>query len=96
MEAKPKTGTLLLGYGKRVWDSPVAVPVISLLLSFLVIAVMAMIFGVSPGAIMVALFEGALKGKYAMTSTVKETIPLALAGLAVYLPFRACLIFCLF
>ena len=73
MEAKPKTGMILLGYGQRVWDSPVAVPVISLLLSFLVVAIMAMIFGVSPGAIMVALFEGALKGKYAMTSTVKET-----------------------
>jgi simple sugar transport system permease protein len=89
LEAKPGKGKVLLCYGQRLWDSPVAVPLISLLLSFLVIAVMAIIFGVSPGAILVALFEGALKGKFAMTSTVEETIPLALASLAVYLPYRA-------
>jgi len=80
---------MLSAFAQRIWDSPVIVPVLSLLLSFLIVSIMAMIFGVSPGAILVALFEGALKGKYAMSSTVKETIPLALCGLAVYLPYRA-------
>ncbi len=89
MQAKSGTAMMLNSYGKRFWDLPVAVPVLSLLLSFLVVAVMAVIFGVSPGTLLGALFEGALKGRFAMASTVKETIPLALASLAVYLPYRA-------
>lgn len=89
MNLKPESGPLRLNFIFRVWESPVAVPAISLLVAFFTVAVMAMLFGVAPGALLGSLFEGALKGRFAMTSTIKETIPLALAGLAVYLPYRA-------
>lgn len=72
-----------------LWESSIGIPVLSLLLSMLVISVMALFFGVHPWDILAALLEGGLKGKYALATTIKETVPLVLVSLSVFLPMRA-------
>lgn len=70
-------------------DSSLDVLVLSLILSLLFVSILAVIFGVEPWAVLIALFEGGLGGRHAIASTIKETVPLALAGLAVFIPFKA-------
>lgn len=72
-----------------VWESTYGIAILSLFFSFVIISLMALMYGVQPWTVIVAIFEGGLKGRPALEATIKEMVPLALAGLAVFLPFQA-------
>lgn len=72
-----------------LWQTQLGISVISIILSLMVLAVTALIYGSQPLAVLTALFQGALRGKQSIVSTLTETAPLILSGLAVLLPYRA-------
>lgn len=72
-----------------IWESTFGITILSLFFSFLIISLMALMCGVQPWTVVISIFEGGLKGKPAIEATIKEMVPLALASLAVFLPFQA-------
>lgn len=72
-----------------LWESHAGIVIISIIITIMAVSVMALLVGISPLSLFIALFEGGLVGRYALSSTIRGIVPLALLGLAVYLPFRA-------
>lgn len=72
-----------------LWDSSFSISVISLILSLLILAALAVIYGANPLVVIGKLFEGALSGKSAIVYTLSQMAPLILAALAVYIPYKA-------
>ncbi|MGI9950757.1 ABC transporter permease [Moorellaceae bacterium AZ2] len=77
--------------GLRRWllETQVGISILSVVLSLIALAVMALIYGAQPLYVLLCLFEGALRGKQAVISTMVEMAPLILTGLAVLLPYKA-------
>ncbi|MDR7482973.1 MAG: ABC transporter permease [Armatimonadota bacterium] len=73
--------------------SPVAlstgVAAVCLLLSLGAVVVLSLLVGAGPLAVLGALAEGALGSRQALISTLRELVPIALTGLAFFLPLRA-------
>ncbi|PXW92476.1 nucleoside ABC transporter membrane protein [Streptohalobacillus salinus] len=67
----------------------ILVPILSVLLGFLVGAIIMIAYGYNPIAGYSALFQGAFGSLYNVGETIRRTIPLVLTGLAVAFAFRA-------
>lgn len=75
----------LTKYIDYLYQSHWSIIILSLGFALVVILAMSLLFGVYPGEIMRALFEGAFKGN-SLESTIEQIAPFTLAGLAVFLP----------
>ncbi len=71
------------------WGSSATLAVASVVLSLAALCVCSFLAGASPLKVMTALFEGALKGRYALVTTLSEWVAMTLCGLAVLIPYRA-------
>jgi len=71
-----------------IGGTQVGITVLSILLSLAFFIVMIVIYGAQPLAALTALFQGALKGKSSIVSTLQEATMLILTGLAVLLPYK--------
>jgi len=71
------------------WGSSATLAVLSMIVSLLALCLCSYFAGASPLQVMVALFEGALRGRYALTTTLSEWVAMTLCGLAVLIPYRA-------
>ncbi len=61
----------------------------SVLLSLISIMTIGMAAGATPWTVLASIFEGSLRGRYALLSTFAEFSAISLTGLAVLLPFRS-------
>lgn len=71
------------------WSSSATLAVASVVLSLAALCLCSYFAGASPLKVMLALFEGALQGRYALTTTLSEWVAMTLSGLAVLIPYRA-------
>jgi len=71
-----------------LWQSQVGISILSLTLSLILLLSMSLISGAQPFVVLASLFEGALRGKHSIISTIRETAIITLAGLAVLIPIR--------
>lgn len=71
------------------WGSSATLAVASVVLSLAALCLCSYFAGASPLRVMRALFEGALQGRYALTTTLSEWVAMTLSGLAVLIPYRA-------
>lgn len=88
-EPRPETTKRVAGLdaflGNRLW-----LALFSILGSLVAIALLVgALFQASPILVVTSLFEGAVQSRAAITRTVVEAVPILLAGLAVWIPFRA-------
>lgn len=67
---------------------PVFIGGVSLILSLIVMGLCALVAGANPVTAIVAIFEGALKGRFQVLSTLGELSAISLTGLAVLIPLR--------
>ncbi|AOQ25109.1 hypothetical protein MTAT_00930 [Moorella thermoacetica] len=72
-----------------LWQTQVGISMLSIILSLLVLLVAAIIWRAQPWTVLLALFEGAFRGRGSIVSTLEEMAVLILTGLAVLLPYRA-------
>lgn len=70
------------------WQTAV-IALLSVFLSLVAIVIIGLIAGANPWTVLVSIFEGGLRGKYAILTTFAEFSAISLTGLAVLLPFRA-------
>jgi len=73
----------------RLLDSNFAIPVLSVVLSLLALALLAAIYGANPITVIARLIEGSLGGPRQIVFTLAQTTPLILSALAVYIPYRS-------
>jgi ABC-type uncharacterized transport system permease subunit len=67
----------------------VGIAAICVLVSLLAVVTLSLVVGAAPLVVLAALAEGALGSWQALTSTMRELVPIALTGLAFLLPLRA-------
>lgn len=67
---------------------PVVIGGVSLILSLIVMGLCALVAGANPVTAIVAIFEGALRGRYQVLGTLAELSAISLTGLAVLVPLR--------
>ncbi|MBE3580672.1 MAG: ABC transporter permease [Thermoanaerobacteraceae bacterium] len=72
-----------------LWQTQVGISILSIILSLVVLLAAAIICRARPLTVLQALFEGALRGRGSIVSTLEEMAALILTGLAVLLPYRA-------
>jgi simple sugar transport system permease protein len=77
------------GIFTRVFNSHFGVSVLAIILSVVLLAALAALYGASPIEVILALCEGALSGKRAIVYTLLQMTPIVLCALAVYIPARA-------
>jgi general nucleoside transport system permease protein len=71
------------------WWLGAVIALVCLTASLLILGLLALVVGGHPLQVLAALAEGSLGGSQAIGSTLKETVPIALCGLAFLIPFRA-------
>jgi len=90
VDSKP---TIRKGKGSNfiqwVFKSEFSISILSLLISLAILALMSLIYGADPLAVISSLFQGALRGKRSIVFTLMQMAPLILTGLAVYIPYKA-------
>ncbi len=67
----------------------ILIPILSVLLGFLVGAIVMLAFGYNPIEGYAALFQGAFGSMYNIGESIRRTIPLVLSGLAIAFAFRS-------
>jgi general nucleoside transport system permease protein len=67
---------------------PLFIGGVTLILSLIVMGLCALVAGANPVTAIVAIFEGALKGRYEVLATLAEFSAISLTGLAVLIPLR--------
>ena len=72
----------------KLADSNAGVPVASIILSLLMLALLSAIYGANPIEVIARLLEGSLGGTRQFVFTLAQTTPLILSALAVYIPYR--------
>ncbi|MDD2574406.1 MAG: ABC transporter permease [Bacillota bacterium] len=72
-----------------VLNSHFGVSVLAIILSVVLLAALAALYGASPIEVILVLCEGALSGKRAIVYTLLQMAPIVLCALAVYIPARA-------
>ncbi len=68
-------------------SSPAMESVVAVVCAFLFASIFLVVINVSPWEVLVSLLRGALDGRHAVGTTLEETIPLFLSGVAFLLPF---------
>lgn len=71
------------------WSPSASLAVVSIIFSLAALCLFSYFAGASPLKVMLALFQGALQGRYALTTTLSEWVAMTLSGLAVLIPYRA-------
>ena len=66
----------------------VLVPILSLLLALALGGVLLLLVGANPWATYIAMFSGALGGRYALSETIVKAVPIILCALGVSIAFR--------
>ncbi len=86
-----KKGTLLIATYRRflAWFASPAVPVVAVLLSFVIGAILLLILGASPTEGYAALIKGAFGSKNAFANSALKAMPLLLVGAGICISFRA-------
>lgn len=72
----------------RVLNSHFGISILAIVLSVVLLAALAALYGASPIEVILVLCEGALSGKRAIVYTLLQMAPIVLCALAVYIPAR--------